>query len=171
MNDNEKLIEEAAKAIYGTRDDAYDLDEWGQLDRVQQERYICDARAALAVFEKAHIPTDNEREALPTVGKQTLDKAIWWAVVQECQGQLGGDPHATTWARGGYRNDIPTLCDRCARLIETLKSLVALRPEPQGEPTDAEVEAAARAIAGPNHLDSFHLEKARAALRAAWDAR
>lgn len=54
MSDNEKLIEEAAKAIYETRDDAYDLDAWEQLDRTQQERYVCDARTALAVFEKAH---------------------------------------------------------------------------------------------------------------------
>lgn len=60
----EKLIEEAAKAIYETRDDAYDLDAWEQLDSVQQERYVCDARAALAVFEKAHTPKVIERHDL-----------------------------------------------------------------------------------------------------------
>lgn len=58
--------------------------------------------------------------------KEERDKAIWWAVVKECQGQNGGQPHATTWARGGYRNDVPTLCDRCSRLIETLQSLPEL---------------------------------------------
>lgn len=64
MKDNEKLIEEAAKSIYGTRDDAYDMDVWEQLDSVQQERYVCDARAALAVFEKAQgEPSDAQVEA------------------------------------------------------------------------------------------------------------
>lgn len=66
------------------------------------------------------------------------DKAIWWAVVQACEGRNdGGVPHATTWARGGHRNDVPTLCDRCARLIGTLQ---ALRSEWEAE-VRASVEA------------------------------
>ncbi|WP_431863005.1 hypothetical protein [Microbacterium algeriense] len=45
---NEKLIEEAAKAIYEAR--------------VEESTCGDLARAALAVFEKAHTPTDDERE-------------------------------------------------------------------------------------------------------------
>lgn len=59
MTDNEKLIEEAAKAIYFRADEIGINREVGQL---QSEAL---ARAALAVFEKAHTPTDDDREALP----------------------------------------------------------------------------------------------------------
>lgn len=53
----EELIEEAAKAIYETSVDLKfeDADEWNR-EIVRDE-----ARAALAVFEQAHTPTDDER--------------------------------------------------------------------------------------------------------------
>lgn len=54
MIDNEKLIEEAAKAIY-------DASWQGFEGEVFSDVY---ARIAFAVFEKALTPTDEEREAL-----------------------------------------------------------------------------------------------------------
>lgn len=56
---NEKLIEEAAKAIQ-----ALDFPDHGIGWDESTEYYRESARAALAVFEKAHTPTDDEREAL-----------------------------------------------------------------------------------------------------------
>ncbi|AWN04632.1 hypothetical protein HOT29_gp013 [Microbacterium phage Squash] len=116
MKDNEKLIEDARRDI-------------GDADRCQALhitpatgtilRRLREVTNALEAAEKAHTPTDDKRES--------LGKAIWRAVLQECQGQFGGEPHATTWARGGYRNDVPVLCERCKRLIATLQNLDALR--------------------------------------------
>lgn len=53
MSDREKLIEEAAEAI---------AREWRNV-RSHEDM----ARAAFAVFEKAHTPTDDEREALVAI--------------------------------------------------------------------------------------------------------
>lgn len=47
---------------------------------------------------------------------------IRWVVLEECQGHLGGEPHATTLGRHGYRH-VPTLCDRCARLTTRLLAI------------------------------------------------
>lgn len=59
--DREALIEEAAKAIL-TASHGEDYGDWeGPLER---ELYVKRARAALAVFEQAHTPTDDEQEAL-----------------------------------------------------------------------------------------------------------
>jgi hypothetical protein len=56
---------------------------------------------------------------------EAVREQIREAVLDECLGYNGGEPHATTWARGGHRNDVPTLCDRCNRLIATLQSVLA----------------------------------------------
>ena len=56
MSDNEKLIEEAAKAIWKTRLVVVDDDLWERLDGSKSD-YMREARAAFAVFEKAHAPT------------------------------------------------------------------------------------------------------------------
>lgn len=50
-----------------------------------------------------------------------LENAIWRTVLDSCTTYPA---HATTWARGGHRNDVPTLCGRCAELIERLKTLM-----------------------------------------------
>lgn len=52
MTDNKKLIEEALTAY------------WGGADNAKESGSVEGIRAALAVFEKAHTPTDDEREAL-----------------------------------------------------------------------------------------------------------
>jgi len=64
--------------------------------------------------------------------------AIFSAVLDECLGYNGGEPHATTWARGGHRNDVPTLCDRCQRLIDKLQKLDAPAPADETVTRDAE---------------------------------
>lgn len=82
---DERLIEEAAKAIWIARHADGDLkwgevawselttpDDWSEeaLEAVEQ------ARAALAVFEAAHAPTDDEREALDRIIEPYFDRAV-----------------------------------------------------------------------------------------------
>jgi len=61
MTDNKQLIEETAKAIMEA---SHGEGEWEFREPLEEELYLRRARAALAVFEKAHTPTDDEREAL-----------------------------------------------------------------------------------------------------------
>lgn len=44
---SEQAIEAAAKAMFDTRDDPYDMDEWDDIDSTEREPYLCQARAAL----------------------------------------------------------------------------------------------------------------------------
>lgn len=75
MNDNKKLIEEAAKAIRDL-DAEFDFNN-GDDPRERYDALIHGfARAALAVFEKAHTPTDDEREAL-RVEVERIQRAVW----------------------------------------------------------------------------------------------
>lgn len=64
MTDDEKLIEEAAKAIY------FRADEIGLYLNVGPKQAEALARAALAVFEKALTPATDEQEAI-------TDEALW----------------------------------------------------------------------------------------------
>ena len=43
-------VEMIAKALFDVRDDEFDLDEWEDIDGSERERYICDARAVLAIL-------------------------------------------------------------------------------------------------------------------------
>lgn len=81
MTDNEKLIEEAAKAIY----------------EAQVEESTCGdlARAALAVFEKAHTPTDDERGALARAQWDTPVNVITWDELTEMAESGDGDYRET----------------------------------------------------------------------------
>ncbi len=51
--DRQKIIEDAAKAIFDVRDDEFDLDEWEDIYPTERERYQCDARAILPVIVAA----------------------------------------------------------------------------------------------------------------------
>lgn len=63
--DREKLIEEAAKAMHGDDiDKGRAGDDYTSMNLETLDWYRDNARAALAVFEKAHTPTEDEREAL-----------------------------------------------------------------------------------------------------------
>lgn len=46
-------VEAAARAVFETRDDPYDTDEWSDLDSTDRERWECYARAALVAARKA----------------------------------------------------------------------------------------------------------------------
>jgi hypothetical protein len=64
MTDNERLIEEAARAdFYATPDDRI----WEDISDKERTLRLRGMAAALAVFEKAHTPTDDEREALVSI--------------------------------------------------------------------------------------------------------
>ena len=94
--------------------------------------YITDA-ARLPEWQPSVKEAGAEPPAIRQVGMRGYEvrrvpggpQKIRWAVIEECCAHKGGEPHATTWARGGYRNDVATLCDRCDRLIGTLQELVA----------------------------------------------
>ena len=45
--DTDALKERIARALFEVRDDAYDLDEWEDLDSTDRERWMCDAAAVL----------------------------------------------------------------------------------------------------------------------------
>lgn len=61
MTDNEKLIEEAAEAMLDAARELLGVETIGERPREMTREY---ARRAFAVFEKAHTPTDDKREAL-----------------------------------------------------------------------------------------------------------
>lgn len=74
MTDNEKLIEEAARAILASEGIGPEEDGtyWGE---ATWPNAVKDARTAFAVFERAHTPTDDEREALERVLLTSFDYA------------------------------------------------------------------------------------------------
>ncbi|WP_406245831.1 hypothetical protein ACI7YT_12385 [Microbacterium sp. M] len=73
MTTREELIEEAAMAIIDAK---YPGIGWGALSEAARERRRKQARAALAVFEKAHAPTDDEREALASLLDELHDPRV-----------------------------------------------------------------------------------------------
>lgn len=77
-----------------------------------------------------------EKDRNRPMTNEERNKAIWRAVLDECCGYNGGEPHATTWARGGYRNDVPTLCERCERLIATLQAMEATTAPALSDPKE-----------------------------------
>lgn len=42
-----EAVEAAARAMFDTRDDPYDMDEWEDIDSTEREPYLCQARVAL----------------------------------------------------------------------------------------------------------------------------
>lgn len=87
MHEDEKLIEEAAKAIFAEEQcdrrqkrDAESIDEnWNaRLSDRDQGEYRSFARAALDVFEKAHTPTDkaSEREEISRIIDGHIDVPV-----------------------------------------------------------------------------------------------
>lgn len=69
MNDNEKLIEEARRWPAGV----------GPIPSAAPGNLITRLADALEASEKAHTPTDDEREALAKlVNPDAFSKALWW---------------------------------------------------------------------------------------------
>ena len=129
MTDNEKLIEEAATAMWA------DPEQWATITEPVRDDFRGMARSALAVFEKAHTPTDDEREALARVAAKiervpdsdavTIDKADARILV----------------AAGFCRPEVPepsalTICE-CYRDGSEMVTCES-HTEPQGEPPSSE---------------------------------
>lgn len=106
---NEKLIEEAAKAIYETSVDLKfeEADEWNR--EITRE----EARAALAVFEKAHTPTDDERTQAELDSERLRQIAEW------------------LWMEQGHEETAKRVS-----LIADRHDALALRSPVQGEPAE-----------------------------------
>ena len=148
----EELIEEAAAAIF----DAADL----QLapDDHMWELARRDARAALAVFEKAQTPTDEEREA----HRRVIE--LWFA----------------NWRSiGNVSPALEVAIDSLEGMVDEALAAGFRRPA-QGEPTEAQIEVIADSIESffEEHVhmarrlypDVWKRDLARAVLKAAFTA-
>lgn len=182
MTSREELIEKAAKAIIDVQ---YPSIGWRTLSEDAREFRRKQARAALAVFEEQQKPTEDEREALAR-----LFDGHWMTPLGKCacgwvHPQYGSrhlDPlyvrqHlADAVAAAGFRRPVspepsadedeidPEICKGCDEYDPHALCMVAA-PEPQAEPTDAQVRAAAESLA---HSAGYVPEPmVRAALRAA----
>lgn len=67
--------------------------------------------------------------------RDEVRKEIFGLVLDACtKYRADQDPHMVSWARGGYRNDVPTLCPRCESLIDIMtEKLWALHVEAGAE--------------------------------------
>lgn len=117
-SDNEKLIEEAAKAIWA----ATDALTWEQTSEDLRDSCRVEARAALAVFEKAHTPTDDEREG--------DEKAILNALYDSRESFTGVGAEVGT-------DETAILVDYVPEIVLALGFRRSGATEPQGEPSDA----------------------------------
>lgn len=218
MMDKEKLIEEAAQAIwmvrYGTRVGWTEAPEdWRTRIAPQTEDEIQrEAEAALAVFEKAHTPTDNEQEALArTIYLWDVAESVSstaWEDLLDTQRDVWLEGADFVIAAGFRRSEVPEpsaegpafiaimpsspetskrwysmYCRECG--VEEMMAETADDPRlierrdahnrvihPQGEPSDADLDAARAEIAARmNYKVEPTRDAMRAALRAANEVR
>ncbi|QOC59431.1 hypothetical protein SEA_LIFES_108 [Microbacterium phage Lifes] len=180
---NERLIEEAAKAV-----EKVPYHAWHDVTRAGAREI---ARATLAVFEKAHTPTDDEREAevKSYSGWDADEVARYPRVAADVIEQL-----RTRLLDEFRRAEVPEQsaeCPKCGvRVADQTPSTFYTHhdetcggalEEPQGEPSDAQVTAALHALyavqhphSAPGGLSDYGDEVVsamRAALRAAQEAR
>ena len=122
----EELIEEAAKAMYSPT-------LWGTVDEHTRAHYRHLAASALAVFEQAHTPTDNEQAIIRKVREFATKER------DSIRGQYGaGSPRYLAYADA---------CDDILGILDDLSPYPDARRTMQGEPTDAqESEIAASAL-------------------------
>ena len=163
---DEKLIEEAAATI-AVSELVRTHRTWGDLIEPQKDEYRRVARATLAVFEKAHTPTEDEREALLAILDNRLGICICQSYVGERHDRMPACPRvklADDVAAGFRRSEVPEqsdkgFCDQCSgpflakesesnRWLEegygghwdTCPNRVDhSAPEPQEEPSDADL--------------------------------
>lgn len=137
---SEEVIEEAAKIIYQNHSER----NWGEADYSERIWALGTARAAFAVFEKAHAPTDDEIRLATLAALKSGAKSDAEAVRNYRE------------AERVIRAAIPHLHCRSA----------------QSEPSDAQVRAATEAYASTPQQHGRGREGAvRAALRAAFLAK
>jgi len=187
MIENEKLIEEAAKAMWA----ANDPEGWERATGAEQAEHLTLASAALAVFEKAHPPTDGEREALSEFLFTVYDHGTNPNALREADAILAflasrrsvtmkpsaEDIRLASLAavRKGARSDAEAVRNyrEAERVIRAAIPHLRGIPEPQGEPSDAQVEAAISAHRDypGDYIDrsstDWNRDRMRAALRAA----
>lgn len=123
-------------------------------------RRLREVTNALAVFEKAHVPTDDEREALARLVDPgafvSLDPAVvdprWLAEVEHRQQEARH--HAERIAAAGFRrSEVPEpQGDDRTHEFANMAAIMGI-PEPQGEPSDAQVDTIATAIAVAANAD------------------
>lgn len=178
MTDNEKLIEEAAKAIRQLETDGIlsgDLPDFEEM-----------ARAALAVFEKAL----GEATVTPTAHEVTSDERwlnnLSYAATTLEASADNGDRYCARLIRehlaaaGFRRSEVPepSADDAMSHYTDPADPFWQSSPELQGEPSDAQVGAAMNAVVTyyqeQGHLtrpESVDYQALRAALRAAMSLR
>ncbi len=135
MTDREKLIEEARRAY---------LDAWAATnleDVPPGTRSRNGIIAALAVFEKAHTPTDDEREALIAEGRDwegALESPTARDVVRRLTDALDGFRRSEIPEPKGdwYDTHCPT-CDAPEPWHTATCAVVHVKVPEQGEPSDA----------------------------------
>ena len=170
--DREKLIEEAAKAIYN--DDpawgyVYEDDHgehgapWDHLGDDLHEKFRSLAKGALAAFEQASTPSDDEREALAeafdemhriteggcdTRGEDVADLVLRAGFRCTVQGEPSGHRAILIQQARAHADDYRRY-DDTEDLVGTLvgmANMLAADAPVQGEPTDAEVNRASLAL-------------------------
>lgn len=167
MTDNEKLIEEAAKAIYAMDPDrqAWDGDAYGFLEPGAErgrKRAIAQARAALAVFEKAHTPADEpgwgpgekhadcyhgEHSCTPTDDERearleyVIDAAVPVDEFPSWRFRYSRRIADAVRAAGFRRSEVSEPSEGHGR-HEFCDRRLGCLTEPQGEPSDAQAERA-----------------------------
>lgn len=155
MSDNGKLIEEARAEAEATKNSTY-----------TNAPLLFRLADALEAAEEAHTPTDNEREALLAIFAEPVI-ASTDEEVREAFADM-------VLAAGFHRSETPepsaefSICG-CYRDGSELVTC-ALHTEPQGEPSDAQVQAALDAYHDAKVAPGWRGEKTwkmRAALRAA----
>src|SRR5690606_13390280 len=167
---------------------------WPNLDAIAHEDVArALSEAALAVFEQAHTPTDDEREAraritakldrIPDSDAVTLDKADVRTALRRT---VQGEPTATVATKPAidevrkvldyYADEIDvSIWQEIASAVDDIPDCETWTAAPhaehvQGEPTDAQVLAALEAYWGPQSTGFWfadQIKSMRAALRAA----
>jgi len=154
--DNEKLIEAKERLELCLANRKAGIGAWSMV-RPEDVRTVLDA---LAVFEKAHTPTDDEVNSLT---KQFADR-IFAAGLRA--------PESTTAVivfkeiAAGFRRSEPNVCGGCHGLKGAHFSTC---PGPQGESSDAQEVAAARAIYGGDPAWGYVVDYGQGEVGAHWE--
>ena len=162
MTDNEKLIEEAAEAMLDAARELLGVETIGERPREMTREY---ARRAFAVFEKAHTPTGDEREA------QGWREAAMYDGDAQTQ-----DDFMTGWRTADRlrRSEVPEPLfpdQSIAEAVEIMREAEThrtTRPEQQGEPSAAQVAEIEQRVYDQHRGQIAGM--AKALVRAGWDA-
>lgn len=173
---NEKLIEEAAKAIWS----ATDALTWEQTSEDMRNSCRVEARAAMAVFEKAHTPTDDElRDAIDHIqGAVEFQDAINPEAVRVVisAARRSEEPSAEvlsdwfTSSHGVAVAAVKPMTDRGpsvmvdGRVISPNDVAALIEFKAQGEPSDAQIRADAQKYAAERYREVIYLSEYNAAV-------